>query len=158
MYRQEVMRYNVHNMLHAASYLRQKGKKCTACCMLPVIRCLNAQTACRLLSLCMLRLAVCMPHAAFCLSPCLSHVHFACCRLYATCYATTHCVLWTVCRNIAPYSVIFSNVRSKSCAVYSLANTTGCLLFDACCFLHAACRLRKIAAAAAAAVDICALV
>ena len=106
----------------------------------------------------MLRLADCMPHAAFCFFPCLSHVHIACCVLQAACHllCTARCVLWAVCRNIAPYSVIFSNVRSKSGAVYSLASTACCLLFAACCFLPAACRLRKIAVAADT-VDICAL-
>ena len=56
--------------------------------------------------------------------------------------------------NIAQYIIIFSCVRSKLCAVYSLASATCCLVYASCCSLPAACCLLKIAAVV---VDSCAL-
>jgi hypothetical protein len=87
MYWQEVMRYNVHSMLHCQSSV--------------------AQTACRLLSLCKESACCdlctnCMPHVVFVFPPCLSHVHIACCRPHATCCVFARSALWTVCQILPP--------------------------------------------------------
>ena len=82
---------------------------------------------------------------------------------HATCCASTRCALWTVCQKLLP-TLSSSRMYIVSCVLFTVLRTIPaacCLLpVDLCRFASgprpAACRLRKIAPAAAI-VDPCAL-
>ena len=123
-------RYGYRTSRPSGSHVLARGNevRCAACCQSFV-----AQTACRLLSLCMLRLADCMPHVTFCLSTCQSHVHIACCRPHATRCAFARCALWTVCQ-ILPLTLSSSLMYVVSCVQSTVLRA----LLATCCLLPVA--------------------